>query len=206
MRFRPLSVALLTLGALASPAAAEGEGRGSITTTVDFALGSSSAGDALGMLAPGGHFDLGFRVRRWRLAAELDTALWSNPAAPKDHPESGSFTRGGVALRWNLMDLASPAGDQRPGAAYRIYVEGGLGRQRVHAPGITVARGDVMLGLGVAPELAFGRALFGANFGVRALISEAVDDQIARTVCEACRPVTRHDLTLMFVFGFTVGT
>ncbi len=204
MRSSPV-VAALVLAGVVAPAAASDDERGSITATANFALGSSAVGDAPGVLAPGGHFDVGFRVRRWRLAAEVDTALWSNPKAPDDRPESGSFLRGGIALRWSALEMTTRPREGRPGGAYRIYLEGGIGRQRIDAPGLALGRNDVMLGLGIAPELSFGRVLFGANFGLRVLIANAPDDQLARSVCADCRGTRRHDLTLLYVFGFTFG-
>ncbi|MDQ3369565.1 MAG: hypothetical protein M3680_29405 [Myxococcota bacterium] len=209
----PRSLVLALIGVLlpvAAPtvAAADDDDPGSITTTLAFAVGSSSVGATDGVIAPGGHFDVGFRVRRWRLAAELDTALWSTQGLPDDVSESGSFVRGGVALRWHVMDEVTRKREHRPSAAYRIYVEGGVGRQRVQAPGLDVARGDVMLGLGVAPEIALGSVLFGATFGLRVLIAHAPDapgDRIARSTCTDCTAGARHDVTLLYVLGITVG-
>ncbi len=205
MRTLPALAALAMVGGLGIPTAAADDSPGSITATVNFALGSSAVGDSPGFLAPGGHFDLGFRVRRWRLAAELDTALWSKLRQPDDLPVSGSFVRAGVALRWSLLEMLAHARGERPAVAYRIYVEAGLGRQRIEVPGIALSRNDVMIGLGVSPEISFGRALFGANFGMRVVIANAPEDQIARTACMTCSPTGHHDLTLLYTFGFVFG-
>lgn len=208
MRPRPVPALLaLLVGLAALPVAADAsdDPPGSITATVNFELGSSAAGGKAGFLAPGGHFDVGFRVRRWRLAAELDAALWSNQVASDALPESGSFRRGGMALRWTALEMTTPAGEFHPGAAYRIFVEGGIGHQRIEAPGVAVGRNDVMIGLGIAPELSFGRVLFGTNFGVRALISSEPGDALARSSCTDCRASARHELTMLFSFGFTIG-
>lgn len=202
------SLVLATAGA-PTPAAAADDEPGSITATTNFVLGAVSVGAVHGFLAPGGHFDVGFRVRRWRLAAEAQTGLWTTPAAPGEPSVSGSFRRVGMALRWTWKELVIERGARRPAARFRGYVEAGLGREHARMPGVSIARGDVMLGFGVAPEVHLGRVLFGATFGIRALISRAPDDEvIARGTCAACTPSGRdggHDLALLYTMGFTFG-
>jgi len=201
----PAGLALVVLGLLADPAAADDTDQGGITAAINFALGSAQVDDAHGFIAPGGHFDLGFRVRKLRLAAELETGLWSNQSVPQDEPHTGSFRRFGVALRWNVLDLAIEKREHRPASNFRGYVEGGAGRQHIDAPGLAVSRYDVMLGMGVSPEIKLGPMLFGANFGIRIMISNAPNDSIARGVCSSCTASAGHDIALLYVLGFVVG-
>lgn len=207
---RTVLLTLVTVGALAAPAAAD-EGTG-ITVSTQFQLGSVKLGDMHGLLAPGGHFDLGFRVRRWRLAAELDTGLWSeaHPAGETMYL-SGGFTRAGMALQWDWKDLEMRSGDNKP-VHFRGYVEVGLGRQvidrHVRTPAGEVAlgevaRNDIMLGIGMAPELRLGPALFGASFGVRMLIARAPQTTLARGGDASSE--RSLDVALLYVFGLRFG-
>lgn len=200
---RSALLALIVVGALAPPAAADDEDA-AITVTTSFALGSMKIGDAHTYQAPGSFFDLGFRVRRWRLAAEAQTGMWSEVTGGEDNDNSGGFTRLGMALRFNWRDLEmSPAG--RPHMNFRGFVEVGLGRQYLDGPGFDLSRNDIMLGVGVAPEFKFkGRFRFGATFGIRMLVSRAPVTTIARGSCASCSD-PGHDLALLYVFGFTWG-
>lgn len=196
------------LAAPATPALADDE-YGAITATVDFMMGSAPVGDRHGFVAPGGHLDVGFGVRRWRLAAELDTGLWTEPTEGADDAvmsRSGSFRRYGMALRFRLKEREL-GGSGRPRAALGMYVEAGLGRQRVALPepeAAVVTRGDLVLGLGT--ELVIGtRKRFGANFGVRTVIArEPEPGAAALGACAACGR-RGHDVAFLYVFGFRFG-
>lgn len=205
MRLLAAAVVLAAAGPPTPAAAAPADEPGSITATTNFTLGAVSVGDVHGFLAPGGHFDLGFRVRRWRLAAEAQTGLWSIERPPEAPYQGGSFGRYGMALRYAWKELGYEKAGHRPAVRFRSYVELGVGRQRVRTDHASVARGDVMLGFGVAPEIRFGRGSFGASFGIRALVARAPDiDVIARGACSACGPAG-YDLALLYMMGITFG-
>jgi hypothetical protein len=191
---------LATVLTLAAPASAD-SGTG-ITATTSFMLGSFQIGDSHGFQAPGGHFDVGFRVRRWRLAAELDRGLWSEPRASMSPDHSGGFSRLGMSLQWAWKELERPAREHKPDVRFRGFVELGLGRQHVTTPLIDIARNDMMVGLGVSTDMAFGKALFGAVFGVRMLISREPQTTIARGMSQSDRS---FDLALLYVFGLRFG-
>jgi hypothetical protein len=200
-------LALAVVGALAPIAVADDAyvDHGSISLSSNFNFGSFKVADVHYLAAPGGQFDLGFRVRRWRLAAELATGNLTQPSDDLEPHASGSFTRAGVAVRWAFKDLFVQGTDNRPSVSFRGFVEAGLGRQHVQTDTLDFGRNDIMLGLGTAPEIHAGRwLLFGATFGARMLISRAPSTSIARTTTTSSpdRPI---DIALLFVFGFTFG-
>ena len=194
-----------TLGG-ASPTFADDE-HGAITGTANFMMSAAPVGDRHGLLAPGGHLDVGFGVRRWRLAAETDLGLWSEPTEADTEPasRSGSFRRLGMALRLRMKERRF-GGEGRPRAALGIYLETGLGQQRIALPEptTTVTRSDVMLGLGT--DLIIGsRARFGGNFGVRALISREPEPEVEpRGLCARCGR-RGYDVAFLYTFGFRFG-
>lgn len=199
---RTALLAVAVVGALASAAAAEDD-TSNITMTTAFAMGSFKVADTHGFAAPGGHFDLGFRVRRWRLAAEAEFGPWFDNDKSGDVSRGGSFGRLGMALQWSFKDLLVPPNDNRPKAAHFIgYVEAGLGRQHVDGDFGTFGRNDVMLGMGMTPELRLGPAVFGADFGVRVLISRAPVTTIARG-SSSSEPGL--DVALLYVLGLRFG-
>lgn len=199
---RSALLALAVVGALAPAAAADDDPRSNITLTTAFAMGSFEIGDVHGFQAPGGHFDLGFRVRRWRLAAEAGFGLWSNPQAVEPS-ERGSFRRLGMALQWSFKDLLVPANASRPKTShFHGYLEVGVGRQHVDGDLGSFGRNDVMLGLGISPELRLGPAVLGGDFGVRVLISRAPVTTIARGEIATSPSL---DVALLYVFGLRFG-
>lgn len=196
-----VSLAVLILACNAATAAADD---GGITVTTSFVMGSLEVGHTHGMLAPAGHLDLGFRVRRWRLAAEAQSGLWSEPHEPDVPYTSGRLTRVGMALQWTWKDLALPRRTGKPDATFRGFVEVGLGRQHVETELGEVSRNDVMLGLGMSPELKFGNILFGATFGVRLVVARAPTTTIARGESTmTSQPAL--DTALLYVFGVRFG-
>lgn len=200
---RSPALALVIIGALASPAAAEYDEHSNITLTTAFVMGSFKVADTHGFEAPGGHFDLGFRVRRWRLAAEAEFGLWSRPDDDPTADASGGFRRLGMALQWSFKDLLVPANTNRPSPShFHGYLEVGLGRQHVDSDLGSFGRNDVMLGLGMAPELRLGPAILGADFGVRVLISRAPTTTIARGTTTNEPSL---DVALLYVFGLRFG-
>ncbi len=201
MRSRHAVFALLLVGALAPTAAADG-GTG-ITVTTAFMMGSFKVADTHGFQAPGAHVDLGFRVRRWRLAAEIETGLWSEPHTMTEEYTSGGFSRLGMALQWAWKDLEIPLREGRPSGHFRGFVEVGLGRQHIGTDLGEVSRNDVMLGLGMSPDLRIGKVLFGATFDVRMLISRAPTTTIARGATINSDPSL--DVALLYVFGMRFG-
>ena len=202
-------LALAVIGALAPAAAADDDepeyvDHGAISVSTSGMFGSFKVADVHAFEAPGMHFDLGFRVRRWRLAAELETGLFNQPHEEMESFVSGGFTRAGVALRWAFKDLYRKGTQDRPSVHFRGYVEAGLGRQHVATTDLDFGRNDIMLGLGMAPEIHAGWLLFGASFGVRMLISRAPATTIERSVGSSSsdRPL---DVSLLYIFGFTFG-
>jgi hypothetical protein len=149
------------------------------------AMGVVGAGDVRGMVAPGGHFDLGVTVERFRLQGELDTAVWSYLPPEATSAISGRFRRAGVGLR---LIVARPG---RRTLRVPIFVEGGVGREYLRGPA-SLDRGDVEVGLGLAPTWRAGRARAGAIFGVRVLVAPAPD-----------RP--DHDVGIFFTWGLGFG-
>jgi hypothetical protein len=191
---------LATLGALATPATAD-DGTG-ITATTSFMMGSFQIADSHGMQVPGGHFDLGFRVRRWRLAAELERGLWSIAREESAPYHGGAFTRLGVAIQWAWKELELPERVGKPTGRFRGFVEVGLGRHHVETDHLEVTRNDAMLGLGMSADLKLGKVLLGGVFGVRMLISREPQTTIARGMSSRDREL---DLALLYVFGFRFG-
>ncbi len=194
-------LALALVATLASTASADG-GTG-ITVTTSFMMGSFKVADTHGFQAPGAHVDLGFRVRRWRLAAEAQTGLWSEPHEPSEMYRSGGFTRLGMALQWAWKDLEIPLREGRPDGHFRGFVEVGLGRQHVDGAIGEISRNDVMFGVGMSPDLRIGKVLFGASFGVRMLIARAPTMTIARGASSSSEPSL--DVALLYVFGLRFG-
>lgn len=167
-----------------------------VTGTVDFAVGSVDAGRVHGFAAPGGHFDLGVGLGDLRLQVELDRALWTDAAAPKDAPVSGSFARLGAGLRWSWLNLEVRTG-------LRLYVEAGLGHQWLAAATATASRGDLELGFGMAQEARLGRLVAGGHFGLRALVASPPDAVAARA--SGLAPARHPDVALFVVFGGVIG-
>ncbi|MFN0247472.1 MAG: hypothetical protein ACKV2T_11350 [Kofleriaceae bacterium] len=197
---RVVLLALATVGALAAPATADG-GTG-ITVTTSFMSGSLQIGDSHGMQVPGMHFDLGFRVRRWRLAAELEHGVWSESRDNASPAHTGGFTRLGMALQWAWRDLELPVREGKPSGHFRGFAEVGLGQQRVETDVFDIARNDVMLGVGVSADVKLRKVLFGAVFGVRMLISREPQTAIARGMSSSNRSL---DVALLYVFGLRFG-
>ncbi len=194
--------ALALVATLASTASADG-GTG-ITVTTSFMMGSFKVADTHGFQAPGAHVDLGFRVRRWRLAAELETGMWSEPhESIAEAYLSGGFTRLGMALQWAWKDLEIPLREGRPDGHFRAFVEVGLGRQHVDGDLGEISRNDVMLGVGMSPDLRIGKVLIGASFGVRMLIARAPTTTLARGAPSSSDPSL--DVALLYVFGLRFG-
>lgn len=199
-------LAIVLVGALAPPASAgsdDSSERANISVSTAFVMGSFKIADNHGFQAPGGHFDLGFRVRRWRLAAEAQLGLWSKPDDDPSTYHGGGMRRLGMALQWSFKELLVPPHSGRPKASrFHGYVELGLGRHSVETDLLSVARNDLMLGIGIAPELRLGPALLGGTFGVRMLISRAPTTTIARGATASDPSL---DVAMLYVFGLRFG-
>ena len=174
------------------------------TATATFSIGSIDAGTHDGF-SPGGHFDVGIGFWKLRFAGELDAGLWANEDAPDDMPESGSFHRGGAALRFYFMDLDVGPRDEPGKSLLRLYTEAGLGKQTIDAPSYFISRNDVMLGFGMQQEAHFSKVTLGGTFGIRVLLSEAPAPGInCRGMCPT--PMHRkHDIAMFFTMGLAFG-
>jgi hypothetical protein len=200
MRVPPALLAFALVGALSVSARADVDERGGITVGFGFAMGSFEIGDLHAFQAPAAHFDLGFRVRRWRLAAEADTGIWS--ATPESDTRDGGVSRVGMALRYAWMDRGYATNNDRPSAQFRIFAEIGVGRQHIATDQMELGRNDLMLGVGTTPEMKLGPVLFGATFGLRMLISRAPATTIARGACTNCGD---HSLDVALLSTLTVN-
>lgn len=177
-----------------------------VTGTAAFSFGAIDAGAHDGF-SPGGHFDVGVTLGKFRVAAELDAGLWSSEDTPSGEvPEAGSYRRVGGALRYYFWDL-DPTNGRRKDNLLRLYVEGGIGRHAIETPSLEIARPDIAIGFGMQ-QVRFSPVTFGGTFGIRVLVSEAPPPHVAQVACKgACEPAghRRHDLGLFLTMGFAVG-
>ncbi len=186
----------IVLGALAAPAAADSL---KFSSTIDFAIGALDVGSVHGFAAPGLHGEVGVEHGAWRLQAEVDTALWSIESRK---PESGSFNRLGLGLRWCGLDF---------GSGMRVYGSVGVGRHRLAFSEIDVARNDIALGFGLAQQAKLGKTRIGANVGLRLLLANAPDVSVlpravCRGGCVGTNDAVEHgDLGIMMVMGLELG-
>ncbi len=195
---------------------AAAEVRPTVTTSLNFAVGSLDVGAIDGFIAPSGHFDLGVGLGNFRLQAELGHGLWTDEdrtAASAESPAdkasaSGSFSRIGVGLRWYWMNLEHRQRLDAPRVArLRAYVESGIGAHRVFAPSANVARRDIAFGFGMAQEAPVMNMLFGGHIGLRVLVTDAPDVSATRTICPSTCPSrsVHRDVAMFVVFGIVAG-
>jgi hypothetical protein len=193
---RRLCFVTIVLAALAAPAAADSL---KFSSTIDFTIGALDVGTVHGFAAPGLHGEVGVEHGAWRVQGEVDTALWSIESRK---PESGSFNRLGVGLRWYGLDF---------GSGMRVYGSVGVGRHRLEFSEIDVARNDIALGFGLAQQAKLGKTRIGANVGLRLLVANAPDAGVLpRAVCRGgcagpSAEVQHGDLGIMMVMGLELG-
>lgn len=172
-----------------------------VTGTMSLSFGSVDAGPHDGYAMPGGHFDVGVTLSRFRVAAELDASAWVYEDAPDEMEESGSFTRLGGSLRYYFLDI-DIAGPQEEFSLMRMYMEAGLGRHTIDSASVDVTRRDVSFGIGTQQQSVLSGMTVGGRFGVRAVIADAPAQAVAcRGACDA----RRRDIAVFFTMGFAVG-
>jgi hypothetical protein len=195
---------LLLLVALVCAPAVAHAGPVTVSSTIDFTIGGGRGGGQHGFIAPGGHFDLGVGVGRWRAQAELDAGLWTRQPEDTDDPDDGGYHRVGLGVRYVWL----PAYFHGPGGFGWLnnYVQLGIGRDAVHTDTIAVSRSDVEIGFGMAQEAHFGHGVVGGNFGLRVVIA---GDSSPAAVCAGAggcpEPSGDPDVALFFDLGFVVG-
>jgi hypothetical protein len=203
-----LSVLLAVL-LIASPAhAGDDDLRLEVTSLLGFSIGSVDGGGIDGYSAPGGHFDLGVGYGRGRLQLELDRGLWSRADLPTDTPSPGmgGFLRVGVAARLAVMELDFAPRNSGKRGVLQVYVEAGVGHERVWHPDLDVERQDVALGFGVTQIARFGHTLVGGHLGLRVLFADSGAEP-ARLVCRGPCPAAERmpDVGLFVVLGIAIG-
>ena len=172
-----------------------------VTGTMSLSFGSIDAGPHDGAAMPGGHFDLGVTLAKFRLAAEFDASVWMYEDAPDDTTESGTFTRLGGSLRYYFMDI-DIAGENERFSLVRMYVEAGAGKHTIDSSSVDVTRRDLSFGFGMQQQSEASGMTFGGKYGIRAVLAEAPAPALAcRGACDA----RRLDVAVFFTMGFTVG-
>jgi len=197
MRLWPV-LALLVV----APAAHADPERPRFTLGLDFAVGTVPATGVDDVAAPAGHFDLGRDLGDLRLQAELDVAMLTDGRdhAPGVQPATGSFTRLGAAIRWNVMDLDS----RRTGL--RLYVEAGTGHEWIALPGVSSARNDVAFGFGFAQQLPLGSIFLGGHTGLRVVVAGAEPSgALCRGSCSGSGE-RLADVALFYMLGMVIGS
>lgn len=178
-----------------------------IDTRIGLLVGGGDVGDVTGP-SSGVHASVGYRIGALTVMGEYDY-LGVGDGDDDVRGRDGRMTRGGVAARWQVADVA-PVGAP---VGLEFWIEGGAGAERIAwLRGGKLYRPDLTLGFGFEID---GRGWrkprprhFGAYVAFRAIVARAPAPTGPATCegpCTVATPPSRNDVGLYFHLGLHWG-